>query len=371
LAVAVIALWVAYRQWHEAKRDAVEQAELTERLENNRHVAIQEQDRIIRAQSLDSYFEGISHLLFGEGEPNEAAGKFAKGRTDALLKVLKSDEKRSLTAFLYSSELITRDPRTNVPLIALSGSDLSGMDLGGATLASACLKMANLTGAKLVGSDLHETDFKGANLQDADLSDSDLGMAELHGANLSGATVVRAELSQANLSGADLRRADFSQAYMGEANLSGVNMREAILTGAYLAEADLSGTNMREAVLVGADLDGARLSNLISIAGADFTGVQNLGAEAREYLLSIASGVNPSTGRETHATLYLGADQDATDPAERRTPPDQTATAATPFVLRAREIGVVVAHAAFRIHLKRPASGSSDATVSHHESRKG
>lgn len=303
IAIAGVAVYIAYRQWIESKEDALEQKELTEKIERNRQAAMQEQERIIRSQSLDAYFEGISSLLLKDGKPDATAQRFAKGRTDALLKILKSDEKRNLVAFLYGSGLITVNENNDAPVIGLSGSDLSGADLRGATLRMASLSMTNLRGADLRGADLCDVYLRGADLRGAKLHGADLSMANLHGAILSMADSSEADLTGADLSGADLREANFNGTYLSEADLSGANLGGTDLSGADLRGANLSGAYLSQANLSEADLSGAQLINLVSISGADFTDVENLSEGTREYLCSIATGTHSVTKRDTRATL--------------------------------------------------------------------
>jgi hypothetical protein len=79
------------------------------------------------------------------------------------------------------------------------------------------------------------------------------------------------------------------------------------LRNAKLENANLSGANLRYVNLGGAALQGAQLTNLISIEGADFTDVSDLSDEAYEYLNSIASGSHPSTFRQTAQSLKYRA----------------------------------------------------------------
>ena len=156
IAIACIAVYVGIRQWVDGKRINREQRELTEQIERNNNASKLEQERIIRAQSLDSYFDGISTLLLRDedGIFTDTARSLTKGRTDAILKILKSDEKRNLIAFLYGSGLISRNGKETVPMVALSGSDLSQVELNGAALQHAGFGMANLRGAAIQEADL-------------------------------------------------------------------------------------------------------------------------------------------------------------------------------------------------------------------------
>ena len=303
--IACLALYIATRQWLDGKRFSREQRELTEEIERNSDAAKQEQERIVRAQSLDSYFDGISTLLLRDedGALNQLARNLTKGRTDAILKILKSDEKRNLVAFLYGSGLISQNGAESPSVVALSGSDLSLADLSGIDLRNAGFGGSNLKGAQITEADLDHSDLRGANLSQANLSGTDLSFSDMHGVIATTANFSSVDLSDADLSGADLRGVDFSEADLSSANLSGSNLREAKLTGANLSSANLSGANLREAGFVGANLLDTRLTNLISIEDADFSGAQNLSEDNREYLRSIATGAHPETGKNTAESL--------------------------------------------------------------------
>jgi uncharacterized protein YjbI with pentapeptide repeats len=303
LVIACIVAYIAARQWLDGKRIERERRELADEIERRHEAASEEQERIIRAQSLDAYFDGISNLLLRDDGFGATARNLTKGRTDAILKVLKSDEKRNLVAFLYGSGLFTLDGDSGGPVISLSGSDLSRAELTGATLRKASLSMVNLRGAQISEADLEEADLRGADLREADLRGSDLSRANLHGAVAAAAILSKVDLSEADLSGADLRGGDFRSADLSRSNLSGTNLRGANLSGADLRGANLSGANLREVILTGANLLEVRLTNLTSVDGADFTEAANLAAETRSYLCSIASGAHPDTGRDTRATL--------------------------------------------------------------------
>ena len=294
----------------DGKRISREQRELTEEIERKSEAAKLEQDRIIRAQSLDSYFDGISTLLLldEDGIFTDTARSLTKGRTDAILKILKADEKRNLIAFLYGSGLISSNGDGEPAMVALSGSDLSEVELNGTALPNAGFGMANLRGASIKEADLDGVDLRGADLSEADLSEadltgSDLSLANLHGVIAPGAILSGVDLSHAVLSGADLRGADLSGSDLTSTDLSGSNLHGADLRDAKLDNANLSGANLRDANLTGAVLQDFNLTNLISIEGADFTGVSDLSSESAEYLASIASGSHPKTFRQTAQTL--------------------------------------------------------------------
>lgn len=183
IAIAAVAVYVGIRQWVDGKRISREQRELTEEIERKSEAAKLEQDRIIRAQSPDSYFDGISTLLLRDedGIFTDTARSLTKGRTDAILKILKADEKRNLIAFLYGSGLISSNGDGEPAMVALSGSDLSEVELNGTALPNAGFGMANLRGASIKEADLDGVDLRGADLSEADLTGSDLSLANLHG----------------------------------------------------------------------------------------------------------------------------------------------------------------------------------------------
>ena len=314
ISIAAVAVYVGIRQWVDGKRISIEQRQLTEEIERKSEAAKQEQDRIIRAQSLDSYFDGISTLLLRDedGIFTDTARSLTKGRTDAILKILKAYEKRNLVALLYGSGLISSNGSGEPPMVALSGSDLSEVELNGTSLPHAGFGMANLRGASIKEADLDGVDLRGADLRGADLTEADLTGSDLSQANLQGVIAPESvlsgvDLSNTDLSAADLRGANLSGSDLSSTNLSGTNLHGADLRNAKLENANLSGANLRYANLGGAALQGAQLTNLISIEGADFTDVSALSDEAYEYLNSIASGSHPSTFRQTAQTLKYRA----------------------------------------------------------------
>ncbi len=213
IAIAAVPVYVGIRQWVDGKRISREQRELTEEIERKSEAAKLEQDRIIRAQSLDSYFDGISTLLLRDedGIFTDTARSLTKGRTDAILKILKADEKRNLIAFLYGSGLISSNGDGEPAMVALSGSDLSEVELNGTALPNAGFGMANLRGASIKEADLDGVDLRGA----------DLSLANLHGVIAPGAILSGVDLSHAVLSGADLRGADLSGSDLTSTDLSG------------------------------------------------------------------------------------------------------------------------------------------------------
>lgn len=96
-----------------------------------------------------------------DGIFTDVARSLTKGRTDAILKILKADEKRNLVAFLYGSGLISRNGNESVPMVALTGSDLSLFELNGVSLQAVGFSMANLRGAAIQEADLGGVDLRG------------------------------------------------------------------------------------------------------------------------------------------------------------------------------------------------------------------
>ncbi|XP_058207130.1 thylakoid lumenal 15 kDa protein 1, chloroplastic isoform X2 [Rhododendron vialii] len=125
------------------------------------------------------------------------------------------------------------------------------------------------------GQDLTGKDFSGKSLIKQDFKTSILRQANFKGAKLLGASFFDADLTGADLSEADLRGADFSLASVTKANLSNANLEGATLTG-------------------NTSFKGSKIT--------DFTDVP-LRDDQREYLCTIADGVNPTTGNATRDTL--------------------------------------------------------------------
>jgi uncharacterized protein YjbI with pentapeptide repeats len=124
----------------------------------------------------------------------------------------------------------------------------------------------SLIKADFSGQDLTDSEFTKANMRGSNLSHSNLSGVQMFGTNLEGA----------NLEGANLSYATIDQARMVDANL-----KNAILEGAFAASTKFNRAN---------------------IEGADFTDVL-MRDDMHDILCQVASGTNPTTGRNTRDTL--------------------------------------------------------------------
>jgi len=100
--------------------------------------------------------------------------------------------------------------------------------------------------------------------------------------------------------------ADFTNSNLERVSLFGANLTGAKLVGANLTYADLGQANLTKADLSDARLEGAIVSSTIfdnvTIVGTDFTDTI-IRKDINDYLCSIASGTNPTTGVETRDSL--------------------------------------------------------------------
>lgn len=163
--IAVIAVYVAWRQYVISKDLTIQQNLLTV-----------QQNLITQQQTIDSYFQGVSDLVLDEDGlledwPQERA--IAEGRTAAILSSVDGSGKAKIIRFLSLSNLLTplkRDTRLGRAILNGSGSyaedrlyGLRVIDLG-----------VMLAGADLSGTDLRWTDLSEVNLVRANLSRCDL-----------------------------------------------------------------------------------------------------------------------------------------------------------------------------------------------------
>jgi uncharacterized protein YjbI with pentapeptide repeats len=208
-------------------------------------------------------------------------------RTDSNKQLVDEERKASVLLFLYDTELIKLNKRTDgeidktlfESLLNLSDADFSGANFSGAILSNAILSnanfsSANFSSANFSGAILHNTILEFANLSNANLSsailiDSILLDANLSNANLNESNLSNSHLSDANLSNANLSGTDLSNACLNGANLSSVKLSNANLNNADLIDASLSNS-----YLYGVSLNNADLSNA-NLTDANLTGVRH------------------------------------------------------------------------------------------------
>jgi uncharacterized protein YjbI with pentapeptide repeats len=176
--IAVIAVYVAWRQYVISKDLTIQQ------------------NRITQQQTIDAYFQGVSDLAmdengFLEDWPQERA--IAEGRTAAIIRSVDAEGKAKILRFLSQSKLVSpikRDRQLGRPIldgnggyavdreggvrvidlgVMLAGADLANMDLRWTDLSDANLVRANITGCDLVKANLSRTILYEANLTGADL----------------------------------------------------------------------------------------------------------------------------------------------------------------------------------------------------------
>jgi uncharacterized protein YjbI with pentapeptide repeats len=258
--------------------------------------------------------------------------------------------KRSVEG-LKAQEGPSRQSRSKINQLILSGRDLrfailDGSDLKGVVLKNALLQGASLTNAildgaimtsaNLKGANLKKTSLKGAvlveahidevileeallehaNLESAFLNGADLTNAKLNHAFLSGASFVGSILQSAKLTdsfaemaifrAADLSRVDFRHAYLKDtdfyaADLSQTILQNAIFSNSTLVAANLEGSNMRDANFRDADMFAANLKDFsiedvdwtgASLVSSQITGIDNLVKLVNQYGAEKVYGLN-------------------------------------------------------------------------------
>ncbi|MCC5601101.1 pentapeptide repeat-containing protein [Nostoc favosum] len=184
--IAVIAVYVAWRQYVISKDLTIQQNLLTV-----------QQNIITQQQTIDSYFQGVSDLVLDEEGlledwPQERA--IAEGRTAAILSSVDGSGKAKILRFLSRSKLLSplkrdrllgrailngtggyaEDRLEGVRVIdlgvMLAAADLSGTDLRWTDLSEANLVRANLSGCDLVKANLSRTILYSTNLSGADIN---------------------------------------------------------------------------------------------------------------------------------------------------------------------------------------------------------
>lgn len=184
--IAVIAVYVAWRQYIISKDLTIQQNLLTV-----------QQNLITQQQTIDSYFQGVSDLVLDEDGlledwPQERA--IAEGRTAAIVSSVDGGGKAKIIRFLTAAKLLTplkRDARLGRVILDGSGGYAEDRIQG--------VRVINL-GVMLAGADLSGTDLRWTDLSDVNLIRANLSRCDLIKTNLS-----RAILSEAQLVGADLK----------------------------------------------------------------------------------------------------------------------------------------------------------------------
>lgn len=186
IAIAIIAVYVAWRQYVISKDLTIQQNLLTV-----------QQNIITQQQTIDSYFQGVSDLVLDEQGlledwPQERA--IAEGRTAAIFSSVDGNGKAKILRFLSRSKLLTPLKRDR----HLGRAILNGVG-GYAEDRLEGVRVIDL-GVMLAGADLSHTDLRW----------TDLSEANLVRANLSGCDLVKANFSRTILYSADLSGADFN-----------------------------------------------------------------------------------------------------------------------------------------------------------------
>jgi uncharacterized protein YjbI with pentapeptide repeats len=238
--IAVLAVYIAWRQYIISRDLTIEQNRLTS-----------QQNILTQQQTIDTYFQGISELVldddgFLEDWPQEQA--FAAGRTAALLGSIDAGGKAKVIRFLSQSKLLTplrRDRRLGRPILDGNGGYDEDRLYG--------VRVIDL-GVMLAGADIARTDLRWADLSDANLIRVNLGGCDLVKANFS-----RTILYEAKLTGADIKGTRFFYGAAESASPRSRNEPPNHTTGQFT---------------------GAVVEN------ADFTDVQEMSEEQRHYCCS-------------------------------------------------------------------------------------
>ncbi len=235
--IAVIAVYVAWRQYVISKDLTIQQNLLTV-----------QQNIITQQQTIDSYFQGVSDLVLDqegllEDWPQERA--IAEGRTAAILSSVDGSGKAKILRFLSRSKLLSPLKRDRL----LGRAILDG---------SGGYAEDRMEGVRVI--DL------GVTLAAADLSDTDLRWTDLSEANL----------VRANLSGCDLVKANLSRTILYNANLSGADINGIRLFYGVVDKASPRSRTQPPNYKTG-EHTGAVVEN------ADFTNVQRMSESARNY----------------------------------------------------------------------------------------
>ncbi len=184
--IAVIAVYVAWRQYVISKDLTIQQNLLTV-----------QQNLITQQQTIDAYFQGISDLVLDEQGlledwPQERA--IAEGRTAAIFSSVDGSGKAKIIRFLSRSKLLTplqRDSRLGRAILNGNGGYAEDRLYG--------VRVIDL-GVMLAGAELSNTDLRWTDLSDANLVRANLSQCDLVKTNLA-----RTILYDAKLVGADFK----------------------------------------------------------------------------------------------------------------------------------------------------------------------
>ena len=195
--IAIIAVYVAWRQYIISKALTIQQNDLT--VQQNKLTV--QQNNITQQQTIDSYFQGISDLVLDdegllEDWPQERL--LAQGRTAAILGSVDARGKAKIIRFLSQSKLLTplkRDSHLGRAIFDGRGGYAEDRYRG--------IRVIDL------GVMLARADFSKSDLRWTDLSDANLVKANLSGCDLVKANLARCILYEADLSGSDLKGTRF------------------------------------------------------------------------------------------------------------------------------------------------------------------
>ena len=223
--IAIIAVYVAWRQYVISKDLTIQQNNLT----------IQ-QNIITQQQTIDSYFQGVSDLVLDEEGlledwPQERA--IAEGRTAAIFSSVDGSGKAKILRFLSRSKLLTplkRDRRLGRAILNGSGGYAEDRLEG--------VRVIDL-GVMLAGADLSFTDLRWTDISEANLVRANLSGCDLVKANLSRTILYAAKLCNADLNGIRLFYGSVEKA-SPRSRTESPNYETGEHTGAVVKDADFS-----------------------------------------------------------------------------------------------------------------------------------
>ncbi|TAE56150.1 MAG: pentapeptide repeat-containing protein [Nostocales cyanobacterium] len=226
ISIAVVAVYVAWRQYIISKDLTIQQNQLTV-----------QQNIITQQQTIDSYFQGISDLVLDEEGlledwPQERA--IAEGRTAAIFSSVDGSGKAKILRFLSRSKLLTplqRDRRLGRAILDGSGGYAEDRLEG--------VRVIDL-GVMLAGADLSNTDLRWTDLSEANLVRANLSGCDLVKANLSRTILYNANISNADLNGVRLFYGSSWETASPRSRFHSPNYETGEYTGAVVENADFS-----------------------------------------------------------------------------------------------------------------------------------